>query len=56
LAAKVENVLISPGFFFRSETEESGPADAWMRVNVSRCEGTVLTQVLHLLRSLSLSH
>src|SRR5690348_18021821 len=47
-AAKVENVLISPGFFFRSETEESGPADAWMRVNVSRCEGTVLTQVLHL--------
>ena len=52
-AAKVENVLISPGFFFRSETEESGPADAWMRVNVSRCEGTVLTQVLHLLRSLA---
>jgi GntR family transcriptional regulator of abcA and norABC len=55
-AAKVENVLISPGFFFRSETEESGPADAWMRVNVSRCEGALLTQVLHLLRSLALAH
>ena len=52
-AAWVENVLISPGFFFRSDVDESGAGDAWMRVNVSRCEGSVLTQVLQLLRSIA---
>src|SRR5262249_15167478 len=44
-AARAENVLISPGCFFRSDGDDTGPDDAWMRVNVSRCEGTVLTQV-----------
>lgn len=46
--AKEANILISPGAFFRFE---GGPAsaDAWMRVNVSRCEGDVLTRVLRTL-------
>lgn len=47
-AAKDANILISPGSFFRFE---GGPAaaDAWMRVNVSRCEGGVLSRALRVL-------
>jgi len=47
VAARTRNMLISPGAFFRFE--ESGDAevrDAWMRVNVSRCEGSTLEKVL----------
>ena len=54
-AAREKNVLISPGCFFRSEPDggaSTAREDAWMRVNVSRCEGSVLTQVLQLLRSI----
>ena len=50
--ARERNVLISPGWFFRSEAEESAAADAWMRVNVSCCEGTTLTRVLETLRGI----
>ncbi|MFT3768987.1 MAG: PLP-dependent aminotransferase family protein [Minicystis sp.] len=51
-AAREKNVLVSPGFFFRSEDGEAGPRDAWMRVNVSRCEGSVLTRAFATLRAL----
>ena len=47
VGARRRNMLISPGAFFRFE--ESGDAavrDAWMRVNVSRCEGNTLERVL----------
>lgn len=46
--AREANVLLSPGSFFRSEGG-AGAGDAWMRVNVSRCEGDVLSKVLRLL-------
>jgi DNA-binding transcriptional MocR family regulator len=58
-AAREKNVLISPGCFFRSEPDGAGGGprspreDAWMRVNVSRCEGSVLTHMLQLLRTIS---
>jgi DNA-binding transcriptional MocR family regulator len=60
-AAREENLLISPGGFFRTEPEcapreairERDPRDAWMRVNVSRCEGTALTQALQILRGIA---
>jgi DNA-binding transcriptional MocR family regulator len=56
-AARAKNVLVSPGCFFRSdgggEAEES--RDAWIRINVSRCEGSTLTTVLRLLREASRS-
>jgi DNA-binding transcriptional MocR family regulator len=52
-AARAENVLISPGCYFRSDGDDAGPDDAWMRINVSRCEGTVLTQVLQLLQTIA---
>jgi DNA-binding transcriptional MocR family regulator len=52
-AAKERNVLLSPGWFFRSESDEGRTDDRWMRVNVSRCETTVLTRVLTLLRELT---
>lgn len=50
-AAREENVLLSPGCYFHGEAgpESGSPADAWMRINVSRCEGDVLTRVLRLL-------
>jgi DNA-binding transcriptional MocR family regulator len=47
-AAREENVLLSPGYFFRT-IEGSASDDAWMRVNVSRCEPTVLAKVLRML-------
>lgn len=50
-AARERNVLLSPGCFFRSEGDDAGRDDGWMRINVSRCEGSVLTQVLQLLQS-----
>jgi DNA-binding transcriptional MocR family regulator len=50
-AAREENVLVSPGWFFRSDAVDGARADAWMRVNVSCCEGGTLTQVLELLRN-----
>ncbi|APR80074.1 Transcriptional regulator, GntR family domain / Aspartate aminotransferase [Minicystis rosea] len=50
-AAREKNVLVSPGFFFRSDSAEIGAEDAWMRVNVSRCEGNVLTRALQTLRA-----
>jgi DNA-binding transcriptional MocR family regulator len=52
-AAREKNVLISPGCFFRSEADDAGRDDAWMRINVSRCEGSVLTQVLQLLQGIA---
>jgi DNA-binding transcriptional MocR family regulator len=47
VAARSRNMLISPGAFFRFE-EAGDPAvrDAWMRVNVSRCEGATLEKAL----------
>jgi len=50
VAARKRNVLISPGAFFRFE--DAGDAetrDSWMRVNVSRCDGTTLEKVLAVL-------
>jgi DNA-binding transcriptional MocR family regulator len=52
-AARERNVLLSPGFFFRSDGDDVRGDDAWMRVNVSRCEGSVLTQVLQLLHAVA---
>jgi DNA-binding transcriptional MocR family regulator len=47
VAARRRNMLISPGSFFRFEASGDATArDAWMRVNVSRCEGTTLERVL----------
>jgi DNA-binding transcriptional MocR family regulator len=51
-AARERNMLISPGCFFRTDGEpDDGVRDAWMRVNVSLCEGTTLTRVLGILRA-----
>ena len=51
-AAREKNVLVSPGNFFRSDDEpDDGGRDAWMRVNVSLCEGSTLTRVLSILRA-----
>jgi GntR family transcriptional regulator of abcA and norABC len=51
-AARERNVLVSPGCFFRTDDEPGGAErDAWMRVNVSRCEGNTLTKVLGILRA-----
>lgn len=45
-------MLVSPGNFFRTDDEpDDGGRDAWMRVNVSLCEGTTLTRVLGILRA-----
>jgi DNA-binding transcriptional MocR family regulator len=54
-AARARNILLSPGWFFRSEKDEhaAGADDRWMRVNVSRCEGAVLTNVLGVLREVA---
>jgi len=50
VAVRKRNVLISPGAFFRVHGEEEEDArDPWMRVNVSRCEGSALTTVLRAL-------
>ncbi len=48
-AAREKNLLLSPGCFFRSEGDEAGRNDAWMRINVSRCEGSVLTKAFQVL-------
>jgi DNA-binding transcriptional MocR family regulator len=48
--AREKNVLVSPGCFFQHDPS-SRSAEAWMRVNVSRCEGSTLTKVLTLLAS-----
>jgi DNA-binding transcriptional MocR family regulator len=45
-AGRRENVLVSPGCFFRNEAPTGDRGDAWMRVNISRCEGTLLTRAL----------
>ena len=49
VAARRRNVLISPGSFFRVNPIEGDASDAWMRVNVSRCEGVALERVLSVL-------
>ena len=47
IAARDQNVLISPGVFFRFEdTTDHETRDGWMRVNISRCEGAALSSVL----------
>jgi DNA-binding transcriptional MocR family regulator len=47
VAARKRDVLISPGVFFRFEdAADHASRDAWMRVNVSRCEGSTLSGVL----------
>jgi DNA-binding transcriptional MocR family regulator len=48
-AGRRENLLVSPGCFFRNEASAEGRGDAWMRVNISRCEGTLLTRALRIL-------
>ena len=48
-AARARNLLVSPGCYFRPVEDDSRADDRWMRVNVSRCEGTTLTQALKLL-------
>jgi DNA-binding transcriptional MocR family regulator len=50
-AVRDKNVLVSPGCYFRSDGEPPGPSDAWMRVNVSRCEGDTLSRALRILRA-----
>lgn len=50
-AARQKNVLVSPGCYFRSDGEGGGAKDAWMRVNVSRCEGNVLIKALKMMRA-----
>ncbi len=47
--AREKNVLLSPGCFFRSEGDDAGRDDAWLRINVSRCEGSVLTKAFQVL-------
>jgi DNA-binding transcriptional MocR family regulator len=49
--ARKENILLSPGCFFRCEPgpDVADVNDSWMRVNVSRCEGDALAKVLRLL-------
>lgn len=44
-AARARNVLLSPGAFF-VHGELAGRREAWMRVNVSCCEGTTLARTL----------
>jgi DNA-binding transcriptional MocR family regulator len=51
-AARAKNVLVSPGRFFRPENDVNGGHDAWMRVNVSRCDGALFTKALDRLRAL----
>jgi GntR family transcriptional regulator of abcA and norABC len=48
VAARRRNMLISPGAFFCFEEGDARGAerDAWMRVNVSRCEGATLERAL----------
>ena len=46
--AREKNVLISPGSFFHLEAAPG--EDRWMRVNVSRCEGTTLSRSLTVLQ------
>jgi DNA-binding transcriptional MocR family regulator len=48
-AAREQGLLISPGCYFRVD-DEGGGDDAWMRVNVSRCDGDVLGKALGALR------
>lgn len=47
-AAREKNVLVSPGCFFHVEAAPG--EDRWMRVNVSRCEGMMLTRSLAVLK------
>jgi DNA-binding transcriptional MocR family regulator len=51
-AARERHVLLSPGSFFVSAAL-AAEHQSWMRVNVSRCEGTTLSRVLGLLRELA---
>lgn len=53
--AREADVLLSPGHLFRPDPQATGD-DAWMRVNVSRCEPTVLSKVLRLLERLAASN
>jgi GntR family transcriptional regulator of abcA and norABC len=47
VAARRRNLLISPGAFFRfDESNDAMTRDAWMRVNVSRCEGSTMATAL----------
>ncbi len=50
-AGRRENLLVSPGCFFRSGAPAEGRGDAWMRVNISRCEGSLLTKALRILQA-----
>lgn len=50
-AGRKENLLVSPGCFFRSGAPAADRSDAWMRVNISRCEGTLLTKALKILQT-----
>ncbi|HEU4407330.1 MAG TPA: PLP-dependent aminotransferase family protein [Polyangiaceae bacterium] len=50
-AGRRENLLVSPGCFFRNEAAEGDRRDAWMRVNISRCEGALLTRALKILEA-----
>ncbi|HVY44975.1 MAG TPA: PLP-dependent aminotransferase family protein [Minicystis sp.] len=51
--AREKNVLVSPGCFFQNDPSASRAADAWMRVNVSRCEGGTLTKALSMLLAMA---
>jgi len=48
--ARQENMLISPGCYFRPAEDATGAVDGWMRVNITRCEGSTLTQALKRLK------
>lgn len=54
--ARARNVLLSSGSFFLPAGLPAGPPQvdvSWMRVNVSRCEGTALARTLGVLRELA---
>jgi DNA-binding transcriptional MocR family regulator len=53
--ARQRNLLVSPGCYFRPVEDTSAVDDRWMRVNVSRCEGTTLSHALKVLSELAQS-
>ena len=53
--AREKNLLVSPGCYFRPVEDTNAMDDRWMRVNVSRCEGTTLSHALRLLSDLARS-
>jgi DNA-binding transcriptional MocR family regulator len=51
--ARQKNLLVSPGCYFRPIEDKTSGDDRWMRINVSRCEGSTLSHALKLLSDLA---